>query len=49
MFTSRQYQSQAAVALELAQKSDVPVIRRGYIELHVHWIRLAASAALQGA
>jgi hypothetical protein len=44
MFTERRYQSQADMALEMAQKSQVRHVRRGYIKLHVYWSRLALAA-----
>jgi len=44
MFTARRYQSQADVALDMAQKSKVKHIRRSYIELHVSLRQLAIIA-----
>ena len=45
MFPSYHYQSRSDAALEMAQNSDVPTERRGYIELSIYWRRLAMKAA----
>ena len=44
MFNARRYQSQADVALAMAQNSTVRHVRRGYIKLHVYWRNLALTA-----